>query len=240
MRYFTKEWYNDSLVADMCFQLRQTEKAAKYSDKFYDKLYTVEEKAYIRYRKHELKALKQSRTTDEMKEEFRQSTVSNLEFVKKNLPDEILSEIADIRILGLGSVTSDMHAKITKYCGKLNRRCESAERHYEDASDEAFEAIDAKTSKVLSNLAGTELMSISQDADTTTLELTSDYADLSILLTNANPIEDNTFVQGGFVVKSELILNEEKKFEFSLLCITDNLETYTYSFSADNISANKQ
>ena len=240
MKYFTKEWYNDSLVADMCFQLRKTEKAAKYSDKFYEKLYAVEEKAYIRYRKHELKVLKQSKTADEMKEEFRQSTITNLEFVKKNLPEEILKDIADVRILGLGSVTDEMHTKITKYCGRLHSKCKSAERHYEEESDEAFAVIDGKTSKILSDLAGAELMSINHDAEITTFELSTDYADISITLTNASATEENTFVKGGFVVKTELICNEEKRFEFSLLCITDDLETYTYSFAADKISADKR
>lgn len=240
MKYFTKEWYNDSLVADMCFQLRQTEKAFEYSDKFYEKLYAVEEKAYIRYRKRELKALKQSMTVEEIKKEFCKNTESNLEFVKSNLPDEILSEIADVRILALGSVTSDMHVKITKYCGRLNSKCQSAERRYEEESDEAFERIDGKTSKILSDLAGAELISIDQDTGKITLELSNDYSDISFTLTNANATEENAFVKGSFVVKPELIYNEEKKFEFSLLCITDSLETHTYSFIADEISANKR
>ena len=242
MRYFTKQWYNDTVVAAMCFQLRRTEKAAKHSDKFYEKLYTLEEKAYIRYRKRELKALKQSKALDEMKEEFRKNTVANLEFVKTNLPEDILSEIADIRVLGLGSVTNDMHAKITRYCGRINRQCESVERQYEIASDEAFELIDGKTTKALGALIGSEIISISNDCDNTLIEFLSDDNGTRYIVTlsNTQGADEDTFVEGGFVIKYELISTDDKKFEFALLCIDENLKTYTYSYTAESVSADKK
>ena len=242
MRYFTKKWYNDTVVAAMCFQLRRTEKAAKHSDKFYEKLYALEEKAYIRYRKRELKMLKQSKSLDEMKEEFRKNTVANLEFVKTNLPEDILSEIADIRILGLGSVTNDMHAKITRYCGKINRQCESVERQYEIASDEAFELIDGKTTKALGALIGSEIISISKDCDNTAIEFLNDDNNTKyvVTLTNVQETDEDKFAEGVFVVKYEIITTEDKKFEFALLCIDEDLQTYTYSYTADNISADKK
>ena len=239
MRYFTKEWYNNTLVAQMCFQLRKTEKAAKYSDKFYEKLYTVEEKAYIRYRKRELRVMRQSKTVEELKEEFRQNTNTNLEFVKNNLPEEILSEIADIRILALGSVTSAMYDKITRYCGKVNGKCESAKRAYEEACEEAFETIDPKTAKILSDLQGAEILSITKSGDDLAIELSDDYSDICITLTNGAQAEENTISEACFVSKSELILNEDKKFELSLLCIADSLNLYTYSFTADAVNAHK-
>ena len=223
----------------MCFQLRKTEKAAKYSDKFYEKLYTVEEKAYIRYRKRELRVMKQSKSVDELKEEFRQNTTTNLEFVKNNLPDEILSEIADIRILALGSVTSAMCDKITRYCGKVNGKCESAKRAYEEACEEAFEAIDSKTAKILSDLQGAEMLSINKSGDDLILELSDDYSDISLTLTRGVQTEENAISEACFVTKSELILNEDKKFEFSLLCISDSLNLYTFSFTTDAVSAHK-
>ena len=239
MRYFTKEWYNNTLVAQMCFQLRKTEKAAKYSDKFYERLYTVEEKAYIRYRKRELKAMRQSSSVEQLKEEFRQNTETNLEFVKNNLPNEILSEIADIRILALGSVTSAMYDKITRYCGKVNGKCESAKRAYEEACEEAFEAIDPKTAKIISDLPDAEIISINKNGDDLILELSSDYADITVTLKGGSQAEENTISEACFVIKSELILNDDKKFEFSLLCIANSLNLYTFSFIADAVSAHK-
>ena len=223
----------------MCFQLRKTEKAAKYSDKFYERLYTVEEKAYIRYRKRELRVMRQNETVENLKEEFRQNTETNLEFVKNNLPDDILSEIADIRILALGSVTSAMYDKITRYCGKVNGKCECAKRAYEEACEEAFEAIDSKTAKIISNMQGAEMLSINKSGDDLILELSDDYSDISITLTRGVQTEENAISEACFVTKSELILNEDKKLELSLLCIADNLNLYTFSFIADAISASK-
>ena len=55
MRYFTKEWYNDTVIAEMCFAFRKTQKADVYSDKFFEKLYVIEKKAYLKHSKRAAK-----------------------------------------------------------------------------------------------------------------------------------------------------------------------------------------
>ena len=80
MRYFTKQWYNEGLVAEMCFQLRKTEKAGELSERFFEKLYEIEKRAYLKHSKRVSKFEKRRFDPVAAAEEF-DSNQSDFHFV---------------------------------------------------------------------------------------------------------------------------------------------------------------
>ncbi len=236
MRYFTKEWYNDTMIADMCFQLRKNESAASYSDKFFERLYSVEERAYAKYCKRRSRAAKLGFDRNAAAEEFAKNYKENLEFVKANLPDEILSDVKDIRVLALGTATNDVAARITRFCGKKNRLCEAAERDYNNASEEADEKIGAAANTLL-RLTGAEIIAIEGEGEDIKLTFTPAESGetKSLTLKGARLLESDGELCGSAIVKYELLLDGEGKFELSLLTLGKDSELLTVSYTANSI-----
>ncbi len=237
MRYFTKEWYIDSLIAEMCFQLRKTEKASVYSDRFFEKLYAIEQKAYIKFQKRYSKISRTAFDERTAIAEFEANFKDNLEFVKSNLPNDILADIADIRVLALGSATTDNAMKITRFCGKKNRLCESVERKYNDASEEADEKLGGAT-KLLFELTGAPVASLESDNEHNITLTTSHEATgtaIKLTFTNAFITECDEEIVGKSILKYELLTREGGKYEFSILTLGEKLRLYVATIESDSI-----
>ena len=104
MKYFTEEWYHNTLISQMCFSLRKSNRATSLSDKFFEKLYNSEKSWYAKHLKRAAKFTRTPFDKTAAEAEFDQNYKDNLEFVK-SLPDEITSKIADMRIFALGTVS---------------------------------------------------------------------------------------------------------------------------------------
>ncbi len=241
MRYFTKQWYNDTIVAEMCFQFRKTDKAGEYSDKFFERLYAVEKRAFLKYSKRISRASRLPFDSVAAADEFDKNYRDNLEFVQKNLPEEILSEIKDIRVLALGSVTHDMALTITRFCGKLNRQCEAIERKYNDASDEVDERLGGKLSQALLALTGASLSSIEAVGDDTVIVAQGEAYELKLTLEGCSCLECDDGIIGTSVLKHELLVaeNDEDGYEFSILSMGSDSSLYTLTYTTQKITAEK-
>jgi len=238
MRYFTKEWYNDTLIADMCFQLRKNESAAVFSERFFEKLYAVEERAYAKYVKRNAKAAKQSFDKEAAAREFAENYKENLEFVKANLPSEILECVKDLRILALGTATNDVAMQITRFCGKKNRLCEAILREYNNASEQADERIGGAVAKCLLSLTGAEIVSLEQNGENATFIFNpAESAEVkALILENAALTESDGSLSGAAVVKYELLTAEEGGFEFSILALNNDSSLLCVSYKISGIS----
>ena len=236
MRYFTKEWYVDSLVAEMCFQLRKTDKAGTFSDKFFEKLYLVERKAYLKHCKRAAKFEKRKYDEAASSAEFDANYKTNLEFVKSNLPAEILDEVKDIRVLALGSVTYEIADKITRHCGKVNRKCDIVRRQCDEATDAAVDKLGGMLPRALSDIFGAPVASIGGDGCGNTVITTSaEYTGVALRVTleNAEQIELEEGLVGSMVCNYELLVTDSDKFEFSLLTLAEDSSLYTATFVSE-------
>lgn len=236
MRYFTKEWYNDTLIADMCFQLRKNESASVFSEKFFERLYIVEERAYMKYCKRTARASKTAYDKKAAMLEFAENYEDNLKFIKENLPSEILDDVKDLRVLALGTATHDMAMRITRFCGKKNRLCEAAEREYENASEEADEKIGATAQKLLS-LIGAKIVSIETNGDDAILNFNpaQSLETKSVTIKNARLSESDGELAGSAIIKYELLIADEGGFEFSLLTLGEDSTLLTASYVASGL-----
>lgn len=237
MKYFTKEWYNDSLVSQMCFSFRKTEKAGVFSEKFFESLYEIERKAYLRHTKRSARFERRSFDTKSASEEFEANYKENLAFVERNLPREILDDIKDIRVLALGSVTHDMAARITRYCGSLNNKCEATIRRYDEATDEVVARFGGCIPALFGELTGSPIASVKIENDLAYFTTSHEYTGVAVKITlrGAKLIESDDDLSGSIINNYELLNHGDSGFEFSVLSQLDNLTLKTLTFTADSI-----
>jgi hypothetical protein len=222
----------------MCFQLRKNESASVYSEKFFEKLYAIEERAYAKYAKRNAKALKQGFDKNAVAEEFANNYKENLEFLKANLPSEILDEVKDLRVLALGTATNDVAMQITRFCGKKNRLCEAVEREYNNASEEADEKISGNVANRLLTLIGSEIVSIENNGENATLIFNpaESHETKSITLESATLVESDGSLGGASIVKYELLIAHDGGFEFSILALGKDSSLLTASYKTSTLS----
>ncbi len=211
MKFFTEEWYHNTLISQMCFSLRKSNRAESLSDKFFEKLYRSESGWYAKHLKRAAKFNRVPFDKAAAQEEFDKNYYDNLEFVK-TLPEEILAKIADIRVFALGTVDYEIYDELTRFCGRLNRECEAIQSKYDDSLEEVADVIGWTPINMLNMLAEAEICSVKHENGA----LTVNTAERVITLDGA---EDNESLVGARVIAFEITRdNEDKKLCLGLLC----------------------
>lgn len=226
------------MIADMCFQLRKNESASVFSEKFFERLYTVEERAYLKYAKRGARAARAAFDKEAASREFAENYKENLAFVKANLPEDILADVKDIRVLALGTATNDMAMRITRFCGKKNRLCEATERSYNNASEEADEKIGGAVASCLISLTGARIAALDKDGDNATLIFhPAQSAQTKRLTLKDAALTDAAegSLADAAVIKYELLIADEGGFDFSVLALSKDEELLTTSYRISGI-----
>ena len=224
----------------MCFQLRKTSKAGAFSEKFFEKLYLVEKKAFLKHSKRAAKFEHRAFDANAVAEQFDANYLENLEFVKANLPEELLDKVADVRVLALGSAEYDVAYAITRYCGQINRKCESVEAKYGEELEKMGERLGWVTVNSLEYLISAPIESVTELDGSVIIKTSPEYSGnaYKVKLTGVTSgAEDLTKLLGTTVIKHELLPyeNSAERISFGLLCMAENSELVAVSLAADSV-----
>ena len=119
----TKEWYHSMQNMDHhTFIKHIDEKVKNFSDSYFDKMYIKEEQAQKGLYGHI---------------DFNKYFVARLNDIQK-LPNSILNEVSDIRMLALGYATQETYDKIKEYCISNYKTFEKAMNDYHNCVKKQF------------------------------------------------------------------------------------------------------
>lgn len=224
MKYFTKEWYKDTIVAEMCFQMNTSRKAAVFSEKFFESLYRDQKKYFIKERKRIAKYSNIEFDASIAETEFEANYKENTEFIKSNLPAEILEKVADLRILALGTVEYDILQEITRYCGRVHRRCEKVTDEYDAAVEDLAETFGWERINLLNRLTNSAV-SVAESEDNDFIFATSaEYTGVpcSVKLIGAKVVTFEEGLIGSTLAQFEILPADEGMLCFSALCLKED------------------
>ena len=223
----------------MCFQLRKNGKAAVFSEKYFEKLYSIEKKAFLKYSKRVAKFERRKFDETEASLTFETNYKDNLEFVGKNLPKEIIDDVADVRVLALGTVTYDMADRIVRFCGQVNRKCENVDRDYTDSLEDVAEKLGWETVNCLDKLLNAPVSSVDESNGTVTVRTSHVNTGVAckVTLGGAKIVTMEENVLEATVLRHELVElgNTDKKYCFSLLCSDEQGKLGELSIAADTV-----
>jgi len=237
MKYFTPAWYNDTVVSEIYTQLRKTQNAAEFSEKFYEKLRKIEQRAFLRYSKRIARFNREKLDVDAVLKQFDANYEENLAFIKVNLPEDILTKVKDIRVLALGSAEYDVAAQIERFCGEVSRRCRAIESSYDEQLQEVANVVGRTTVNLLDALVGSSVASIKTEDDCITIVASPENADVSytVDLTGGAVLSTRDNVMGALIVQHELTIDGDK-LAFGLLCLDESSNAFSVEFSAQSVS----
>lgn len=124
MKYMTKEWYESMKKAGIPFSFQVSKKAQTFSEAYFKELYAQEEKEFIS--RYSFSSVDENAA----KKDFIQLVRSKIALLKKNLPPEILCNVADIRVLALGVACAKIKKEIEKNLKENNKSVHEAEKAY--------------------------------------------------------------------------------------------------------------
>ena len=238
MRYFTKQWYNDTVLAEMCFQIKSSPKAEKLDEKYFKSLYSAQESWFVKNEKRVAKYAKQPFDKAAAEAKFAESFEENLEYVKANLPEDILNNVADVRLLAIGSASYEVTHAIVRYCGQINKRCEAARESYEAERERLAERIGWFKINTLDLISNAKIVSAEQSCEDFIITTSPEYTGVAckVTLSSAKVSELDQKVIGASVLFIEILPAEnEDKLELNLLCATEDGKSAEISIIAKDI-----
>lgn len=234
MKYFTKEWFDDTILAGMCFQVRKSAKAESFSEKYYLSLYKDQKKWFVKNEKYIAKHNKVKFDPVAAEAAFEANNQANLDYIKANLPSEILDRVADIRVLALGSASAEIVDEITRFCGSVNRRCEKVAEEYRSEVEKLAERLGWEKINMLDRLLNSAIELCEADengnfAFATSAEYTGVPCRVDLIGTNV--IKCDNGLVGSAVANFEILPSENGAVVFSALC--QKLDGTMIEFSAE-------
>ena len=238
MRYFTKDWYNDTVLAEMCFQIKPSHKAEKFNEKYFKSLYDAQKSWFVKTEKRTCKYTGRVFDKEAAEAEFDANFNENLEYVKSKLPSDILATVADVRLLAIGSASYEVRDAVTRFCGQVNRRCEQVRSRYEEECERLADVIGWYKINSLNLIAGSPIESIEtvgEDLIITTSPLIADIA-YKIVLSGANIVTKGENLVGATPLYIEILpTNNDCEIEINLLCSTEDGKSAELSVIARDV-----
>ena len=234
MKYFTKEWFDDTILAGMCFQVKKSDKAAEFSEKYYLSLNKDQKKWFIKSEKYIAKHNKVKFDPVAAEAAFEANNRENLDYIKANLPSEILEKVADIRVLALGSASPEVTDAITRFCGGVNRRCEKVAEEYHSEVEKLADKLGWEKINMLNRLLNSAIELCQADENGNfTFATSAEYTDVPcrVDLIGAKVITCDDGLVGSAVANIEILPSENGALVFSALC--QKLDGTMIEFSAE-------
>ena len=238
MKYFTKDWYNDTVLAEMCFQIKSSHKAEKFNEKYFHSLYEAQKSWFVKNEKRVSKytGTEFDKATAEAK--FEADFNENLEYIKTKLPPDIIAGVADVRLLAIGVASYDVLQAIVRFCGQINRKCENVKSNYEQENEKLAESIGWYKVNTLNLITNALIISAEQVGDDFVITTSAEYTGVAgkVTLTGAKIAN----VGEGFVGTSPLFIEllpteNEGELELNLLCRTEAGKSVEFSATACDI-----
>ena len=234
MKYFTKEWFADTILAEMCFQIKKTAKAENLSEKYFLALYKDQKKWFLKNEKFIAKHNKIKFDPVAAEAAFEANNQENLDYIKANLPAEILEKVADVRVLALGNASAEVTDAITRFCGGVNYRCEKVSEEYHSEVEKLAEKLGWDKINMLDHLLNSAVELCQADENGNFVFATSaEYTDVPcrVDLIGAKVTQCDEGLVGSAVANVEILPSESGALIFSALC--QKLDGTLIEFSAE-------
>lgn len=121
MRYLTKEWYHTMTDGSLGIQLRADDRAAVFSEELYQQVRAEKLKEWLADLRE---YLEEAYDEAAERQRFAEFHSQELEEFQTRTPAEILSKVADIRVLALGLCTEEVYRDFEDYWARCKTQTE--------------------------------------------------------------------------------------------------------------------
>ncbi|MFJ8459026.1 DUF4085 family protein [Lysinibacillus xylanilyticus] len=250
MKYFTKEWHELCQKNNIHLHLEEEKQAETFSEEYFQQLYHIELNSWLTVQEEILKSNETAiRDNDNNSyepfnkekgiEQFHDIFIHNLMYLKKQLPETIVKQIADIRVFTLDKATRNVINAVTQFCeendGIVTTVIEDYKRYIKENStlldieiDGGFSFHDCKIIKSIKNDKSLKLL----------LDNKAGYTNTNIdevIFENFNIIKQDDLLEDSWWLYEE-IYKVNDNYEFHVLLLNETMDLIDFIISAEQIS----
>ncbi|WP_427107825.1 DUF4085 family protein [Lysinibacillus xylanilyticus] len=251
MKYFTKEWHELCQKNNIHLHLEEEKQAETFSEEYFQQLYHIELNNWLTVQEKANLILKSNETANRDDdnnnyepfnkekgiEQFHDYFIHNLMYLKKQLPETIVKQIADIRVFTLDKATRNVINAVTQFCeendGIVTTVIEDYKRYIKENStlldreiDGDFSFLDCKIIKSIKNDKSLKLL----------LDNKGSYTNIDeVIFENFNIIKQDDLLEDSWW-RYEEIYKVNDNYEFHVLLQNKTMDLIDFIISAEQIS----
>ena len=116
MKYFTKEWYEMCQNSNWHLNMSVSKNAEEFSEEYYKDLYTRRRRAFVKEQKEVAELLGEEFSKVKAEVTFMNQHEETVKRLEASIPQTILAEVADTRVLALDIATKEVRQKLKAWC----------------------------------------------------------------------------------------------------------------------------
>lgn len=223
MRYMTKEWYETAQKTSYHLGLKVSKKAETYSECYFKELYKQKENEWLELWKNVYgisikNAILEEFNPEQEKLKHKQALQRNVKSLREKIPEDILQNVADIRVLALQVASREVKQKITKYCKQNEKKVNIAIATYQKEYRKQFSEYEPAFASELF-LHDCTLLSCRKKGNdiVITIDNSNGFTDISeIRMINCNIIKQDAPLHGAWCLYEEVYKSGDR-FEIHFL-----------------------
>ncbi|MGM0885228.1 MAG: DUF4085 family protein [Bacillota bacterium] len=250
MKYFTKQWYELCQKTSFHLGLEEEKQAETFSEEYFQQLYNTELNSWLNLQEEVASIMKNNETVntndnneyepfnrDKAIEQFHDGFIYNQEYLKKELPETILKQIADKRVFTLNKATRTVINAVAKFCEDNERSVTATSENYRRYMEEASNTLDKDIIENFGFHDCTITKSVQKDMSLILLLNNSGgFTNIDeVTFKNFNIIKQEGSLEDSWWLYEE-VYKVNDKYEFHVLFQNNNMGLIDFIISAEQIS----
>jgi len=131
MKYFTKEWYEMCQNSGWHLNMSVSKNAEEFNEEYYKDLYTRRRRAFVKEQKEVAEVLGEEFSKVKAEVEFMNQHEATVKRMEASIPQDILAEVADTRVLALDIATKEVRQKLKAWCEQNKKEADAKAAAYD-------------------------------------------------------------------------------------------------------------
>lgn len=148
MKYFTKEWYETCQNSGWHLNMSVSKNAEEFNEEYYKDLYTRRRRAFVKEEKEVAEVLGEEFSKGKAEQEFLRRHEETVKRMETSIPQNILAEVADTRVLALDIATKEVRQKLKAWCeGNMKQMHDVQDTYWKQVCPELKDAVGEEIQK---------------------------------------------------------------------------------------------
>ena len=131
MKIFTKEWYETCQNSGWHLNMSVSKNAEEFSEEYYRDLYTRRRRAFVKEQKEVAEVLGEEFSKGKAEVEFMNRHEATVKRMEECIPQAIMAEVADTRVLALDIATKEVRQKLKVWCENNKKEADEMIKAYD-------------------------------------------------------------------------------------------------------------
>ena len=195
MKYFTKEWYKTCQNSGWHLNMSVSKNAEEFNEEYYKDLYTRRRRAFVKEEKEVAEVLGEEFSKAKAEVEFMNRHEDTVKRMEESIPQNILAEVADTRVLALDIATKEVRQKLKAWCeGNMKQMHDVQDTYWKQICPELKDAVGEEIQK---NFNFHDAVIKSMEMKTDSLAFRMEHSDVKkVIFKNYKILEQDGYLLG--------------------------------------------